>query len=356
MVSSKYFSEAGIDELEMSVILRCIKRVYLVGSNKLLCDFLDIDRSNHIKIANAIIGRSKLKPEVTTHILNALDHIASEKLFSSIKAENPDLHKKITRTKLPVTNSLADWVGVAEDQKLFGRLRAGTNGSYYLLRLIEPEKVVCSWMHIKSPNDRDILPKFLTYRHPTGGRQRFVRGAIFQSGNLIYSFGKSRNANGFRATILSPYDRGTDRHDMIGVRLGVQENPDKPFSYPIYCYQLKNPRSRKTIKKTVGVHSLDDFEKLNQVRNFDSVVDILQNAARSPLGASIQDALQGNPNAFLNVELPKEVAAWLAERGETLSEPQPVIGETRVYRITPEMVASNILRSAFVKETVDSLD
>ena len=54
-----------------------------------------------------------------------------------------------------------------------------------------------------------------------------------------------------------------------------------------------------------------------------------------------------NPNAFLTIELPPEIAAWLAKEGEALSEPQPVMRETRVYRFTPEMVAARIVRAAY---------
>ena len=54
-----------------------------------------------------------------------------------------------------------------------------------------------------------------------------------------------------------------------------------------------------------------------------------------------------NPNVFLTIELTQEIAAWLAKEGEALSEPQPVMGEARVYRVTPEMVAARIVRAAY---------
>lgn len=67
-------------------------------------------------------------------------------------------------------------------------------------------------------------------------------------------------------------------------------------------------------------------------------------------GTDDQGEHRGNPNAFLSVELPQEVAAWLARCGEELSRPQPVMGKIKVYQVTPEMVASKILRAAYFED------
>ena len=71
---------------------------------------------------------------------------------------------------------------------------------------------------------------------------------------------------------------------MFGARLGLQESPEFPYAYPIYCYQLKRPRTRAEITRLTGYKSVEDAELVRQINGLDRIIERLQTAARSRFG------------------------------------------------------------------------
>jgi len=287
---TKLFSPARLRSDEVVLILGCVKRVWGLKTNGALCKLMGLDNIYISKISNAFQGKQNVPAEAIQIICKKLDTIYDEKLIISIKAEDAGLYKYITRTHLPIENAISKWAGIQETQEKFNELRTGRNGSYYILRLLSENHLICSWIHILPSTVTHPVPRFLTYRSPSNGRERFVRGVMFQSGGLIYTFGKTKFGSGFRTTLLSPNNRPSGRNDMIGARLGVQENPDKPYGYPIYLYQLKNYRPRSLIKSTVGIHEIEEFRDRNEVKSLDYIINILRTAASNRFGVSIHDA------------------------------------------------------------------
>ncbi|MEM7691047.1 MAG: hypothetical protein AAF194_01195, partial [Pseudomonadota bacterium] len=199
--------------------------------------------------------------------------------------------------ELPLPNALAHWAYSKAGQDNFISKHTGfgggqTNGEYLVLRLAQnhqtqTESLICSYMLIMPPSPKSPISQFLTIRPKSNGMQRSVRGVIFEAGGMIYSIGKSRYGSGFRTTMLRADSQASGRHHMIGVRLGIQENPDTPFAYPIYCYQLKSQRTKAEKKQLQGRKPPDDEFVSKHISGFPHIIERLRSSAKSGLGCII---------------------------------------------------------------------
>lgn len=253
-----------------------------------MCDVLGIPRKSHNRLQKQMLGMQAFSSEEIQAHATRLDTEIRASEWAELAARLPDLVRWIYSPPVDLPNALSGWLGLYGTQTAFQAQRTGPNGSYLILRLNKDGKkeaaLICSWMLIRSPSVRSPVAEFLTQRPKTNGISRYVRGIIFQREGLIFSFGKARHGVGFRSTILSPVNRGTDRFDMFGARLGLQESPETPFSYPIYCYQLKRPRTRSEIIGLTGYKSMDDAKLISQINGLQRIIERLQGAAKSKYG------------------------------------------------------------------------
>ncbi len=253
-----------------------------------MCDVLGLPRRRHNRLQKQMLGLQQFAvEEIQTHAAR-LDTCITAAEWAELAARLPDLMRLIYSPSIDLPNALSGWLDLDGTQKTFAAQRAGENGSFLILRLNKNGKkdarLICAWMLIKSPSVRSPVAEFLTQRPPTNGISRHVRGVIFQKENLIFSFGKARNGVGVRSTILAPENRGADRFDMFGARLGLQDAPESPYSYPIYCYQLKRPRTRSEIARLTGYKSLKDEHLTRQINGLDRITDRLRTAAKNKYG------------------------------------------------------------------------
>ena len=253
-----------------------------------MCDVLGIPRDRHNRLQKQMLGVQPFSyGEIEAHVAR-LDTAIRDKEWVELAARLPDLVRSIYSPPIDLPNALASWLDLEGTQRTFQSQRTGENGSFLILRLnkngTKNSELICAWMLIRGPSVRSPIAEFLTQRPMTNGVRRRVRGIIFPRGGLIFSFGKARHGVGFRSTILSPENRSTDRFDMFGARLGLQESPEVPYAYPIYCYQLKRPRTRKEITHLTGYKSFADAELVKQINGLERIIERLQTAARSPFG------------------------------------------------------------------------
>ena len=253
-----------------------------------MCDVLAVPRKNHNRLQKQMLGLQAFSPgEIEAHAARLDTEIRAGE-WAELAGRLPDLMRWIYCPPIDLPNALAGWLGLYGTQNAFQAQRTGQNGSFLILRLNKEGKkdaaLICSWMLIRAPSVRSPVAEFLTQRPKTNGISRYVRGIIFQREGLIFSFGKARHGVGFRSTILSPANRGTDRFDMFGARLGLQESPETPFAYPIYCYQLKRPRTRSEIIALTGYKAVDHPNLVAQVNGLERIIARLQGAARSKYG------------------------------------------------------------------------
>lgn len=295
-MSHKLFSRARLTKDELSVVLRALKNVRELTFIQ-LCDELGIDRENEADL-KSICSRNPVSETKRQPIICALDNISfssAKVLAISLKAHYPELYSHIFVPSAPLSNLLSQWSSDYEMQAKFNNAHCGDRGRYYNLRLRNDGKIICAMMYISRSIPLHPLPRFLTFRPKTNERKRFVRGVIFNSNEKIYAFGKSTYGNGFRATILESVDLEGGRKDMFGVRVGLQENirsrdDDMPYGYPIYCYQIPRKIGESGIRKAVGVHTVEDFQKMEHIANRNEILVFLQAAQRSQSGVSFSQA------------------------------------------------------------------
>ena len=253
-----------------------------------MCDVLGIPRRRHNRLQKQMLGLQQFAAEEIQVHAARLDTEISAAEWAELAARLPDLMRLIYSPPIDLPNALSGWLDLDGTQKTFAAQRTGENGSFLILRLNKTGKkdarLICAWMLIKSPSVRSPVPEFLTQRPRTNGIGRYVRGVIFQKENLIFSFGKAPHGVGVRSAILAPENRGADRFDMFGSRLGLQDAPESPYSYPIYCYQLKRPRTRSEIARLTGYKSTRDEHLTRQINGLERIVDRLQSAAKHKYG------------------------------------------------------------------------
>ena len=253
-----------------------------------MCDVLVIPRARQNRLQKQMLGLQPFTFDEIQAYVARLDTDIRDKEWVELAARLPDLVQSIYSPAIDLPNALARWLDLDGTQRAFQSQRTGENGSFLILRLNKngrkDSELICAWMLIRSPSVRSPIAEFLTQRPMTNGIRRRVRGIIFQRGGLIFSFGKARHGVGFRSTILSPENRSTDRFDMFGARMGLQESPEVPYAYPIYCYQLKRPRTRAEITRLTGYKSMEDAELVRQINGLDRIIERLQTAARSRFG------------------------------------------------------------------------
>ena len=253
-----------------------------------MCDVLGIPRRRHNRLQKQMLGLQAFSAdEIQTHA-SRLDVVIAAEEWTELAARLPDLMRFIYSPPIDLPNALSGWLDLDGTQKTFAAQRTGENGSFLILRFNKSGKkdtrLICAWMLIRSPSVRSPVAEFLTQRPPTNGISRHVRGVIFQNENLIFSFGKARHGVGVRSSILAPENRGADRFDMFGARLGLQDAPESPYAYPIYCYQLKRPRTRSEIARLTGYKSIKDEHLADQINGIERIVDRLQGAAKHKYG------------------------------------------------------------------------
>lgn len=215
-----------------------------------------------------------------------LDFIENEmdtKDWLRLYTENQALTKRLTAPNIRLTNAVSSWLGSYFETTEALRNRSGIqNGHFLILRLDQKGELISSWMRILEPSPESPLPRFVTTRQATQGLRK-VKGVFFESDRLFYTFGKSTDHGGFRATIQQPVKRSESRSDMFGVRLGQQADNDFPYAYPIYCYQLKRKRGR-VLSTLTGKKSFDDKYLIENIENLEAIITRLKKAASSPLG------------------------------------------------------------------------
>jgi hypothetical protein len=253
-----------------------------------MCDVLAVPRKRCNRLQKQMLGLQAFSSdEIQAHVAR-LDTGIRDHEWVELAARLPELLRSIYSPPIDLPNALSGWLDLDGTQRTFQAQRTGENGSFLILRLNkngkEDTRLICSWMLIRSPSVRSPVAEFLTQRPKTNGISRYVRGIIFQRGGLIFSFGKARHSVGFRSTILSPENRSTDRFDMFGARLGLQESPEVPYAYPIYCYQLKRPRTRSEIARLTGYKSARDSDLVQQINGLDRIVEQLHRAATNRFG------------------------------------------------------------------------
>lgn len=265
------------------------------GINKLpaLCSALGLDKEIwRDRLRNGMSGKNKLNIEIRNRAIRYLDDHYDDRLLENIKAHSEESYNRLVYTSLPPQNAFATWSDAIASQERFSKLRTGSiNGSYFIIRRENSDYIISCWMHIRSPDLASPLSSFSTFRPATKGRERVVRGVIFEAGEKIFSFGRAKHGHGFRSTIMTPITRSTDRHDMLGVRLGMHEDPSLPFAYPIYCYQLKRFRSRSEIMRSVGRFQPSEFAERSRINGFSQIMSYLDLSAGSSDGVSIRRAL-----------------------------------------------------------------
>lgn len=231
------------------------------------------------------------------NILTRLDRLIPDAMWAALPEFAQPIVKKIFRPNIDLTNALADWSGAPDNQTDFVNDRTSPslktgNGNYLILRLSpsstdeqrEAGSLLCSHMFILSPSPKNPLAQFLTRRPDLKGREHYIRGVIFERDNLIYSIGRARLAKGFRTALMEGHNRGTDRYDMFGSRLGIQGQKGPAFAYPVYCYQLKRRRSRTDLNTMLGRKSEDSDILKREINGFDEILSKLKQAATSPFG------------------------------------------------------------------------
>ena len=282
---------------ELTGILKTLKKHYDYSYTGLI-EFIDPDgvlKLDSTKIQRHLLGRSKLSPEAIRVIASALHMRLKPEGWDALKGAHPQLINAIYQPSIDLPNALVDWTGTGSNQSDFISKRTGSlredssNGQFLNLRISQNElgepRLLSSLMLVTPPTTKSPMPQFITRRKDSKGRLRSVRGVIFERGNLIYSIGKSRHLPGFRTTMLKGETRASNRHDMFGVRLGMQEDPDQPFAYPLYCYQLKSVRDTGLKRRMQGDKSLEDDLLHRELKGFlPTIIDRLQEAASDHLG------------------------------------------------------------------------
>ena len=242
------------------------------------------------RFQNCCRGLTSFDKEEIVSISRILDEHFDDAHWYKMKIDLKLIYDKCVFIRRPLSNVFAGINGnISNEASEFNRKCTGKeNGAYLIIRWRGNTELIIAYMLIKTSRPSKPVAEFLTYRPRSKDKTRRVRGVIFEQRDIIYSFGRTRNANGFRSAILKQHNvsrGGFDRTDLCGVRLGLQEDPDRPFAYPIYCYQLIRKRQKTAIRDILGYTTVEQVEKSGQVDGIREIYEKLTHAARHELGS-----------------------------------------------------------------------
>ncbi|MBO9399132.1 hypothetical protein J7400_20850 [Shimia sp. R9_2] len=301
-MTKNVFSKDLISVEEIGEILRIIKssRKWTVravydalkanadAQGKEVCSERDLARTMQERGQESEERSPRLSQEKIGGLLSFISTTMNDDDWRQLASKNASLARRITAPNLHPANAMSHWLGSYAQNPPEIEKRSGENGKFLILRLDMKGGIISSFMQVFGASIASPLPYFQTIRKGDDGVPREVEGVIFASNGLFYSFGKSSLRDGFRATILKPLDRSdtkkNNRFDMFGVRLGQQDEPELPYAYPIYCYQLKRNRSEDEITKLTGKKSEDDDFMIEQIDGFQTILARLKAGANFEYG------------------------------------------------------------------------
>lgn len=309
-MTNQIFPAKLVTAEEIGEILRIIKEKRNVKSHAGFYEFFIGDRPSQaerisLKTFSEVIRKRGdggkeaklpvLEPSDVEVFFKFFNRTMNEADWSGLVASNEALAKRLTAPSLKLPNALSSWLGSYLQNSREIQNRTDKSGIFLIIRLDRVGGLILSRMEISSANVTSPIPSFSTSRTDGKGQDRRVEGVLFDSAGLFYSFGKSSLRGGFRATILRPINRsdkdGNERYDMIGARLGQQDDPELPYAYPIYCYQVKKPRTEAEMNQLIGKKELDDELLLREISGLEDIIQQLKRAASDEFGvfASLVD-------------------------------------------------------------------
>lgn len=204
-------------------------------------------------------------------VIESINNIENPRLADKIRQAAPILCSPM----YPEINPVYRYIVTEFDENLENQISFDQQykGNYFIFRRTNDEMLTSSMMSIGYSYVSDI-PKFRTSRviDKNPDKRRIISGVIYRSRGIIYSIGRNRGCSDLRMAVL----RRHVRNNLTGVRLGINEDGNRPYVSPIYVVKISNEQnleSRIIVEKYTGRFSEGSFKALVKSMSNSFIID-----------------------------------------------------------------------------------
>lgn len=208
-------------------------------------------------------------------VVESINNIENPRLADKIRQAAPRLCSPI----YPAINPIYRYIVTEFDENLENQISFDQEykGNYFIFRRTNDETLTSSMMTIGYNYVSDI-PKFRTSRiiDKSMDKRRIISGVIYRSRGIVYSIGRNLGSSDLRLAVLKRHLR----NNLVGVRLGINEDGNRPYVSPIYVVKIVNEQnieSRNIIEMYTGRFSEVLFEDLLKKMIRENVIDMEDN-------------------------------------------------------------------------------